>query len=44
MTQKRWGGVADERPVDPWVLDFIKDPFGRKKVTENIEKIKKLLK
>jgi hypothetical protein len=44
MTQKRWGGVADERPVDPWVLDFIKDPFGRKRVTENIEKIKKLLK
>jgi murein DD-endopeptidase MepM/ murein hydrolase activator NlpD len=44
MTQKRWGGVADERPVDPWVLDFIKDPLGRKRVTENIEKIKKLLK
>lgn len=44
MTQKRWGGVADEKPVDPWVLDFIKDPFGRKRVTENIEKIKKLLK
>lgn len=43
ITQKRWGGVADKRPVDPWVLDFIKDPFGRKKVTENIEKIKKLL-
>lgn len=43
MTQKRWGGVADKRPVDPWVLDFIKDPFGRKRVTENIEKIKKLL-
>lgn len=43
MTQKRWGGVADKRPVDPWVSDFIKDPFGRKKVTENIEKIKKLL-
>jgi hypothetical protein len=44
MTQKRWGGVADKRPVDPWVLDFIKDPLGRKRVTENIEKIKKLLK
>jgi biotin carboxyl carrier protein len=43
MTQKRWGGVADKRPVDPWVLDFIKNPFGRKKVTENIERIKKLL-
>ena len=43
MTQKRWGGVADKKPVDPWVLDFIKDPFSRKKVTENIEKIKKLL-
>jgi hypothetical protein len=44
MTQKRWGGVADEREVDPWILDFIKDPLGRKKVTENVEKIKKLLK
>jgi murein DD-endopeptidase MepM/ murein hydrolase activator NlpD len=43
LVQKRWGGVADERPVDPWVLDLIKDPFGRKRVTENIEKIKKLL-
>ena len=43
MTQKRWGGVADKRPVDPWVLDFIKDPLGRKRVTENIEKIRKLL-
>jgi biotin carboxyl carrier protein len=43
MTQKRWGGVADKRPVNPWVLDFIKNPFGRKKVTENIERIKKLL-
>jgi biotin carboxyl carrier protein len=43
MTQKRWGGVSDKRPVDPWVLNFIKDPFGRKKVTENIERIKKLL-
>jgi hypothetical protein len=44
MTQKRWGGVADEREVDPWILNFIKDPLGRKKVTENVEKIKKLLK
>ena len=44
MTQKRWGGVADEREVDPWILNFIKDPLGRKKVTENIEKIKRLLK
>lgn len=44
MTQKRWGGVADEREVDPWILNFIKDPLGRKKVTENVEKIKRLLK
>ena len=43
-TQKRWGGVADERPVDPWLLDLIKSPFKSKKVNENIERIKKLLK
>jgi hypothetical protein len=43
MTQKRWGGVGDKQPVDPWIKDFIKNPFGRKKVTENIERIKKLL-
>jgi hypothetical protein len=43
MTQKRWGGVADERPVDPWLLDLIKSPFTSKKVNENIERIKKLL-
>ena len=42
-TQKRWGGVADERPVDPWLLDLIKSPFKSKKVNENIERIKKLL-
>ena len=43
MTQKRWGGVADEKPVDPWLLDLIKSPFKTKKVNENIERIKKLL-
>ena len=43
MTQKRWGGVADKKPVDPWLLDLIKSPFKSKKVTENIERIKKLL-
>ena len=43
MTQKRWGGVADEKPVDPWFLDLIKSPFKSKKVTEDIERIKKLL-
>lgn len=42
-TQKRWGGVADEKPVDPWLLDLIKSPFKSKKVTEDIERIKKLL-
>ena len=42
-TEKRFGGVADKQPVDPWVLNFLKDPFKRKKVNENIEKIKKLL-
>jgi biotin carboxyl carrier protein len=41
--EKRFGGVADKQPVDPWVLNFLKDPFKRKKVNENIEKIKKLL-
>ena len=43
MTQKRWGGVADEKPVDPWLLDLIKSPFKSKKVNEDIERIKKLL-
>lgn len=43
LKQKRWGGVADKRPVDPWVIDFIKKPFT-KKVNEDIERIKKLLK
>jgi len=41
-TQKRWGGVADKEPVDPWLLDLVKSPF-KKKVTENIKRIKKLL-
>ena len=41
--QKRWGGVSDEKPVDPWLLDLIKSPFKSKKVNENIERIKKLL-
>jgi murein DD-endopeptidase MepM/ murein hydrolase activator NlpD len=43
LKQKRWGGVADKRPVDPWVIDAIKKPFT-KKVNEDIEKIKRLLK
>lgn len=42
-TEKRWGGVADKKQVDPWVLNFLKDPLNRKKVNENIEKIKKML-
>jgi len=42
-TEKRFGGVADKQQVDPWVLNFLKDPFNRKKVNENIEKIKKML-
>lgn len=43
LKQKRWGGVADKNPVDPWLLDLIKKPFA-KKVNEDIERIKKLLK
>jgi murein DD-endopeptidase MepM/ murein hydrolase activator NlpD len=43
LKQKRWGGVADKKPVDPWVIDLIKKPFT-KKVNEDIERIKKLLK
>jgi len=41
-TQKRWGGVSDKEEVDPWILDLVKSPF-KKKVTENINRIKKLL-
>jgi biotin carboxyl carrier protein len=41
-TQKRWGGVSDKEDVDPWLLDLVKSPF-KKKVTENIKRIKKLL-
>lgn len=41
--EKRYGGVADKKQVDPFVLNFLKDPFNRKKVNENIEKIKKML-
>jgi hypothetical protein len=41
-TEKRWGGVSDKKQVDPWLLNMIKKPF-KKKVTENIERIKKLL-
>jgi hypothetical protein len=41
--EKRYGGVADKKEVDPWVLNFLKDPFNRKKVNENINKIKNML-
>ena len=41
--EKRYGGVADKQQVDPWVLNFLKDPLNRKKVNENVEKIKKML-
>jgi len=41
--EKRYGGVADKKEVDPWVLNFLKDPFKRKKVNESIERIKKIL-
>jgi len=41
--EKRYGGVADKQQVDPWVLNFLKDPLNRKKVNENIEKIKRML-
>jgi murein DD-endopeptidase MepM/ murein hydrolase activator NlpD len=42
LKQKRWGGVSDKKPVDPWVIDAIKKPFT-KKVNEDIKRIKKLL-
>lgn len=42
-TQKRWGGVADKKEVDPWLLNLVKKPFARK-VNEDLERIKKLLK
>lgn len=41
--EKRYGGVSDKKQVDPWVLNLIKDPFKRKKVDENIKRIKKIL-
>jgi biotin carboxyl carrier protein len=41
--EKRYGGVADKKQVDPFILNFLKDPFNRKKVNENIQKIKKML-
>lgn len=41
--EKRYGGVSDKKQVDPWILNFIEDPFKRKKVNENIERIKKIL-
>lgn len=53
IVQKRWGSPTDKKPVDPWIIDAIKDPFGTKrkklhneedkKLTENIKRIKKLL-
>lgn len=42
-TEKRYGGVSDKQPVDPWILNFLEDPFKRKKVTESINRIKKML-
>jgi hypothetical protein len=42
-TEKRYGGVADKQQVDPWILNFLKDPLKRKKVNENIDRIKKIL-
>jgi hypothetical protein len=41
--EKRYGGVADKQEVDPFILNFLKNPFNRKKVNENIERIKKML-
>ena len=53
IVQKRWGSPTDKKPVDPWIIDAIKDPFGTKrkklhneedkKLTENIKRIKGLL-
>ena len=42
-TEKRYGGVSDKQPVDPWILNFLEDPLKRKKVTESINRIKKML-
>jgi hypothetical protein len=43
MKEKRIGYSTDKKPVDPWILNFLEDPFKRKKVNENIERIKKIL-
>ena len=37
--EKRWGYGTDKQDVDPWILN----KFKKKKVDENIERIKKLL-
>ena len=43
QVEKRYGGVSDKQQVDPWILNFLEDPFKRKKVTESINRIKKML-
>jgi hypothetical protein len=43
QVEKRFGGVSDKQQVDPWILNFLEDPFKRKKVTESINRIKKML-
>ena len=53
LVQKRIGSPTDKREVDPWILQALKDPFGKKrkklhneedeKLTENIKRIKGLL-
>jgi hypothetical protein len=37
MTQKRWGSPVDKKPVDPWILQAFKDPFGTKRKKQNNE-------
>jgi hypothetical protein len=39
MVQKRWGYAADKKPIDPWILQSIKDPFGSKRRKQHNEEI-----
>lgn len=55
LVQKRYGSPTDKRPVDPWILQALKDPFGKKRkkkeeegnlyenLKEEINRIKQLI-